>query len=135
MDDVGPDNTPERQIEAVRMLVAEIPGADRVLAEHLADNEAVLPYVLINDLARFYGRAFEDGDDRVVRATAGALEPMSASTDEDVSGLVVEFLQTLASRCVGGRTREIAAVAALRAATGPVTAERLDNAVRLFGLT
>src|SRR5687767_14906656 len=63
---------------AIRALVARVPGADRVLAEHLADNEdELLPCVLINDLARFYVQAVADGDHDVPRALAVALEPMS----------------------------------------------------------
>ena len=118
---------------AIRALVARVPGADRVLAEHLAEYEdELLPYVLICDLARFCVQAVADGDDDVPRAIAEALEPMSTHPEIGVSGLVHEFTDTLFAHSDAGE-REFAAVAALRSLAPPATAERVAMTLQWYG--
>jgi hypothetical protein len=131
-----PDTPPEKESagqRAIRALVARVPGADRVLAEHLADNEdELLPYVLINDLARFYVQAVADGDDDVGRALAEALEPMSTHPEIGVSGLVHEFTDGLFAHSDAGE-RHLAAVAALRSFAPPATAVKVARTLRWYG--
>jgi hypothetical protein len=131
-----PDMPPEEESaaqRAIRVLVARVPGADRVLREHLAENDdELLPYVLICDLARFYVQAVADGDDDVPRALAEALEPMSSHPEVGVSGLVHEFTDSLFAHSDAGE-HNFAAVAALRSFAPPATAERVAKTLQWYG--
>jgi hypothetical protein len=127
------DTSPTAHQISISELVARVPGAEQVLAEHLADNEdELLPYVLICDLARFYVRAVADGDADVPRALAEALEPLSTHPDIAVSGLVHEFTDSLFAFPDAGE-REFAAVAALRSFALPATAQRIAQTLQWYG--
>jgi len=117
------DVTPPETIDAMRRFVAAVPGAEAVLARHLADNDEVLPHVLMADLRRFFVTAVETevetGDDDTVARFAAALETLAASDNENVRNVFqVSFMEDLV---VGADQREIAAIAAMRPRMGPAT--------------
>src|SRR5438477_2572393 len=91
----SPDEPAAAGVEAVRRLVASVPEMEAVLTAHLADNDTVLPYVLITDLARCYVAAVSDGRTDTVRRLVGALEFLGASPRQDVRGLLLEFISGL----------------------------------------
>jgi hypothetical protein len=123
----APYKVPAEQVEAIRTLVASVPEMNRVLA----DNDEVLPYVLINDLARSYVVAVADGEIDTVRKLVAAVEFLGVSPDQGVRGLLTEFISRLIA---GAGERERAAVAAMRLLMGPATADTLVRVLRQYGV-
>lgn len=122
---------PAGQAHAIRRFVAGVPEAEGVLASHLSDHDQVLPYVLINDLARFFITAVENGETDTVRGMTFALEVLGVSPDRDVRGLLTEFITGLIA---GAGERQLASIAALRPLMGPATAETLASVERTYGV-
>jgi hypothetical protein len=122
---------PAGQVDAICEFVAGVPGAGAVLAEHISDNDEVLPYVLINDLARFYVNTVQDSGTGVARAVAAGLEFLAVSSRQDVRGLVTEFFDGLVA--YAGEP-EWTAIAALRPMIGPVVTDRLADVLNDYGV-
>jgi hypothetical protein len=75
-----------------------VPGFDRVYDEHLADNDDILPHVLLGDLVRFLSREVEvHGDESVtLKQAMRLLESGMGSADARLQELVaVSFLENL----------------------------------------
>jgi hypothetical protein len=115
-------------VRAMTEFVRSVPGADAVLAEHLRDNDEVLPHVLMADLRRWFVSAVEAGDDERIRRFLAGIEKLAASQDPDVRNVVelsfVHDLLQAADSC------ERAAVEAMRPLIGPATARALAASER-----
>ncbi len=108
--------------------VASVPGADAVLAEHLRDNDEVLPHVLMADLRRFFVGLVESGDRRRMIAFLVAVEALASSPHDEVRNVVeVSFIEDLVQ---GADDRERAAIEAARPQMGRATASALAETER-----
>ncbi|MBO0867513.1 MAG: hypothetical protein J2P15_03020 [Micromonosporaceae bacterium] len=88
-----------------------------MLDEHLADNDEILPHVLMADLTRWFVAAVAAG--QPVDCFAAAVEVLYTSPDEQLRNVVgVSFMEILA---LGPDDRELAAIEALGAVAGPAT--------------
>jgi hypothetical protein len=75
------------------LLQSEVPELAPTVREHLADNDELLPHVLMGDVTRF-ALATRDGD--VLRRLCAAFEAGLATDSDDVGELLsVSFLENL----------------------------------------
>jgi hypothetical protein len=79
---------------ATREFVAAIPELQAALAEHVRDNDELLPHVFFGDVSRFARDVARVRDDELARRLADALERMAASPDGDVVNAIhVSFVE------------------------------------------
>ena len=80
----------------VQDLLGIAPGFRPEYEEHLADNDQLLPHVLLGDFTRWLRARVADGDSATVGTVLGFLESSYAAGDEDVQELIsVSFLENL----------------------------------------
>lgn len=107
----------------MRRLVAAVPGAGDVLAEHLREHRELRPVALMADLRRWFTAAVAVGDGAAVVALARALESVASSPHDDVRSVVdVVFVEGLV---VGADPVDRRALDALRPLAGPYLAASL----------
>ena len=117
--------TDVRVEEAMERFVAAVPGAEAVLAEHLADNDEMLPHLLMADLRRFFVAAVSAGDTHRVEAFVRGLEDLSASPHEGINNVVgVSFFEDIVQ---GADDHELKAIDTMRPLLGPAARRELAN--------
>ena len=85
-------------VDFITLLVQEVPELSSVLAEHMDENDEILPHVLMGDITRLACAKMEnDPDSPSVRALLNRLEAAYAFGSEPVKELIsVSFLENLA---------------------------------------
>jgi hypothetical protein len=82
---------------AVKLLVAAVPALQRLLDQHEAAYNELLPTVFLGDVAKWVTRGLhDDGDMRTARATLEAMEYLMVAGASDVKDLLATgFLEGL----------------------------------------
>jgi hypothetical protein len=104
------DRSNSRSVEFVRSLVSRFPNLTNVLAEHIADNDEILPHLFFGDLTRYvetlHGVARADSvspSKQELRSILAYLEETYAGGDEELQELIsVSFLEHLPRRGESG---------------------------------
>jgi hypothetical protein len=106
-------------VAALRRLVTSVAGTGPILAEHVDDNDEVLPHLLIADLRRWFVDAVVAGNNRSFTDFLAAIEFLYASEDPDTSNVVgVSFVEDLLAV---PDANEQAAIEVIRQLAGPRT--------------
>jgi len=105
------------------------PATRSILEHHVADNDEVLPHVLMADLRRYLVDLTSANDPGAVANFLHEIERLASSTDPDIRNVVdVSFVEDL----VLGNGDELTAVEAIRAHLGPATTASLTTSEQSY---
>jgi hypothetical protein len=120
--------SPRDSVEAMEGLIRKLPFARALYEEHLADNDELLPHVLMADLRRLFVRLVNDRDQAKIQVLLDALEALAASPSDSIQNVVdVSFVE---DAYLDPRERE--ALLSARSNLGPATAASLARTEEFF---